>query len=76
MNEGRPMTLLESLEPCPFCGAKGEDLMYLATNSRIEPGPPRHLRMAVVCADCGASGPESHIADGDAIREWNRRAKR
>lgn len=58
-----------SLKPCPFCG--GTDLEYQVGTEDREGTPT-----AVLCPDCGATGPWAYEVDGQtttADRLWNQR---
>ena len=59
---------MPDIEPCPFCGAKGNSV-----HTWREEG-----RRLVVCTDCGATGPyadfpSSRDSELDAIELWNER---
>jgi Lar family restriction alleviation protein len=55
--------LIESGKPCPFCGARGEDLEFLFGIV---------LGCRVNCIRCEASGPKK-ASMMSALSEWNHR---
>lgn len=62
---------MSNIKPCPFCGST--DLDYRTTTKDREGVPT-----AVVCCDCGSSGPWVYVQEGDSLlaadREWNKRS--
>lgn len=57
------------LEPCPFCGAKGDELESVGDDV-----------MRVNCMRCGAEGPWSEASSDEGVDQvddeivlWNRR---
>lgn len=64
------------IEPCPFCGASGED--------DIHAGMDEYRRTFMACSKCGAQGPFGGMMEADltpttynlAVRWWNTRSPR
>lgn len=60
----------QELEPCPFCGASGEDLMLFCdpAEARDNSGPSRRIQ----CAQCHIEAPY-YDTEVEAITAWNTR---
>jgi Lar family restriction alleviation protein len=64
------MNRVETLAPCPFCGATGDDLMLFCDprEERDNSGPSRRVQ----CAGCNVEAP-FYSTQAEAIEAWNRR---
>lgn len=60
---------MSDLEPCPFCGSSGEELMMFCDpeEGRDNSGPSRRVQ----CAGCNIEAP-FYSTEAEAISAWNR----